>query len=116
MGARVTDERTQGEHFVPMLRELGVRVHAPHVVDVEGAEHAFAAFLPDFGGKRGMVIIFRNDPRGGELIDEARRQGLWHSVLYENATISLDDVKEAIRDWGYFGPPELRPAWYTGQA
>jgi hypothetical protein len=28
---------------------------------------------------------------------------------------STRQLQEALNDWGWYGPADLRPSWYTGQ-
>ena len=106
---------TQRSDFLRLVRELGVRVESPFAVLNADANVEFEAYLPDFGGKRGMVLSI-NDMRGfDDLGDLARAAGLYYSSLNATAPTSEQSVKDTLDDWGYFGPEDRRPDWYTGK-
>jgi hypothetical protein len=95
-------------------RRLGVRVIAPHVlrlpdrktVDVE-------AFLPDFGGPLGAVVVsLADEPR----CRRARASDSFVSQLAVSyRTFDEELFRETLDDWGWFGPVDRHPAWYTGK-
>ena len=90
---------------------LGVRVIAPYAI----GPVSFVAHLPHFGGQRGMVIA--SLPSSDEVIAAAKMAGLYLSrVSGEYAEFDPDLFKETLDDWGWFGPVEDRPAWYSGAA
>lgn len=110
------DELTQGENFIPLLRTLGVRVIAPFEILHEGSTVRFDAHLPDFGGKKGMVLLLNCRLDSFEktcMIAEAA--GLYYSALNGSAETSEAKAKDTLDDWGFYGPESLRPAWYTGK-
>jgi hypothetical protein len=102
-------------------RKLGVEVVAPFTVAEEGTSVACLAFLPDFGGPNGMVIGGMNLP---EIVPDdtlqrlTKRKGLWLSFVNVSAFAGREVAeavfKEALNDWGYFGPLENCPDWYGG--
>jgi hypothetical protein len=90
---------------------LGIRVTAPYEV----ASVSYAAFLPDFGGDHGAVVARLLSSKGS--IAAADVAGLYLSrVSDEYAAFDADLFKATLDDWGWFGPAEDRPAWYTGKA
>lgn len=51
------------------------------------------------------------------LVECARAEGLNFSFV-DAAVYSIQDIdgfKDALRDWGYFGPAEGRPEWIGNQ-
>jgi hypothetical protein len=97
-------------------RQLGIRVVAPFTVSAGDVTAACVAFLPDFGGRNGMVIgaaeppEFETEPA---LVQCARASGMFYSFLNleRYSTFDAELFKEALMDWGYFGSAESRPDW-----
>jgi hypothetical protein len=96
--------------------ELEIRITAPYVIPSDLGPAEYVAFLPDFGGDRGMVVSpARQDDRVQRFA--AREQGLYFSRLSDNyLTFNRDLFIDTLNDWGWYGPEEARPDWYTGQA
>lgn len=95
---------------------LDIIVFAP-VLAFEGtAALELACLLPHFGGPRGMLIgaaRHGEDELASAEARHARRWGLYCSFLSEAyGTYKESAFRDALVDWGYFGPPELRPQWY----
>jgi hypothetical protein len=91
---------------------LGIRVVAPHRI----GSTSFPAFLPDFGGESGMVItrLTRSEQIGPAAAAEA---GLYLSRLADAySEFEPEMFKATLNDWGWYGPDESRPAWYSGAA
>src|SRR5262245_8188932 len=93
---------------------LGVRVVAPHSIELpDGTRVTVEALLPDFGGPHGAVAV--------AMDDDARCRQAWTT----NHFVSLladgyrrfepELFRETLDDWGWFGPDESRPDWYTGK-
>ena len=75
------------------------------------------AFLPHFGGPRGMAIGLIIAPKfetDHELIEASRNEGLYWSFLNPAGYQKYDEelFKDALADWGYYGPTEKRPVWF----
>jgi hypothetical protein len=95
---------------------LDFQIEAPFTLQVEGQSIKCLAFLPDFGGPNGMLVgatlppTFETDPR---LIELAKRRGLYLSFVNPLGWNSFheDAAKEALTDWGFFGPSSRRPSW-----
>jgi len=113
----VTDEQTRmiDEEMSAAWREagrqLGVRVIAPHVLRLpDGTTVDVEVFLPDFGGPRGAVGV-ADDAR----CRRAQGSGHFRSRLHESyRTFDAGLFRDTLDDWGWFGPLDRRPAWYTG--
>jgi hypothetical protein len=79
---------------------------------------SIAGVLPDFGGPNGMFVAlvlpdeFETDPALTRL---SEREGRFLSFLNAERYQTYDEVrfKEALSDWGYWGPPENRPHWLS---
>lgn len=97
-------------------RELAIKASMPFSFEVDGRLHRCVAWLPDFGGKGGMVVVaicppdFERDPN---LFSDAKTAGYYASAinLEEYRDFDRERYIEMLQDWGFFGPPEARPAW-----
>ena len=93
--------------------DLGIRVTAPftlHVSEVEAV--TYEAHIVDFGGPNGTVVGVLDD----KLNDCRSLKGYYGSNLapsYRN--YNRQHFIDTLNDWGWFGPSELRPSWYTGK-
>jgi len=90
-------------------------------LEIKGDKVTCIAFLPDFGGQNGMVICAMDLPRVGtdqRLESLAKMQGLFCSFVNAPAfaRVPVDDkvFKEALEDWGYYGPQDKCPTWFKG--
>lgn len=106
---------TQRRDFVRLVRQLTVRVETPFFVRHAGNVVQFDAHLPDFGGPNGMVLVLDGMGNFAELSKVASSVGLYFSALNGAAPTSERDVMATLDDWGFYGPDDLRPAWYTGK-
>lgn len=91
--------------------QLGIRVTAPYEV----ASVSYTAFLPDFGGERGAVVARLSSSDGAVAAAEVAGPYL-SRVSDDYALFDAGLFKATLDDWGWFGPPERRPACYTGRA
>ena len=95
-------------------RYLGVRVLAPYelrVADDDTVE--VEAFLPDFGGPHGVVVVALHDDERFKQACAARRHVWGLGDGYRE--FEPDYFRETLDDWGWYGPMSRRPAWYTGK-
>lgn len=110
--------QTQGTHFIPLLRDMGVVVVSPFSIQLwaQGTCLEFTGFLPHFGGPNGVVF----DIGGVDDFDDrgqvAQNAGFYYSSLNALAKTCEADVKDTLDDWGYHGPPDQQPLWYTGKS
>lgn len=99
------------EAFLTAGRDLGIEVVAPFDVIVDGQTYRFLAFLPHFGGAKGMAVAA--GPADSALYRAA--QGAGHYVSFINTdlynTYDQKHFVDTLSDWGYHGPAEGRPAW-----
>ena len=101
-------------------KDLDIVVIAPFELSSPNHDRCvFVAHLPDFGGPNGALLtildaqISQTDNRAVAL---AAKQGYWTSSLgegYSNYERQL--FIDTLNDFGYFGPPERRPTWFTGK-
>jgi len=91
---------------------LGVRVIAPHHLIVAGGTIVeVEAYLPDFGGPNGAIAVSRADDHRCHLTRGAKSFVSQLAERYRVFDAAL--FRETLDDWGWFGPPESLPPWYT---
>jgi hypothetical protein len=106
---RTVASRRQLAAFVEeRCRLLGLRCDCPHVVrNADESELEFAAFLPQFGGPRGLLLDVVTEPDFvPSKSHNAAASGLGIPVSFINPSSLLEDANEfvaVLRDWGYFG-------------
>ncbi|SRR6266568_4399520 len=84
-------------------QDLGVVVHAPFEYDSAGRRHAAVAYLPDFGGGKGAVVLACGNDPSGAAVRDATALGYWVSKVQVESYST------------YSGAPERRPPWFTGR-
>lgn len=96
--------------------DLGIRVQHPFTFTNRSGVTATTqgVYLPDFGSRAGTLLVCRFDPEElDRLADDTDFfcSGL-NPLSYE--PYRRDLYVETLNDWGWFGPPDDRPGWYTG--
>jgi hypothetical protein len=91
---------------------LDIEVVAPF--EVEGVSSL--AYLPSFGGPEGMVIARLSTVTEAQASVAAKAGWYLSRVSDEYADFDGSRFQAALDDWGWFGPDESRPDWYTGTA
>lgn len=94
--------------------DLGIRVTAPFAIRLSAGEPViYEAHILDFGGPKGTVVGVLDD----ELGDYRAIEGYYSSNLsISYRTYTRQQFIGALNDWGWYGPAELRPSWYTGES
>ncbi len=111
--ARIIDE-DMSQAWLVAAKDLAIRVTAPFTIDVDEDEpRIYEAHVQDFGGPKGTVV--------GVVVDGLRdcrqAQGYYCSNLAPSyRSYQRQRFIDTLNDWGWFGPLELRPAWYTGKS
>jgi hypothetical protein len=95
---------------------LGIEVVAPFTLRTEKKSADCIAFLPDFGRPQGMVIGMDTplaSAMENPLTECAKERGMFCSFLNPEmyATYNEEKFKEALIDWGFYGPSGNHPAW-----
>jgi hypothetical protein len=97
-------------------RELGIEVVAPFTLRVESRLHVCIAWVPQFGGKQGTLVLGTTPPgftTDQLLIADAEKAGYrWSAVnitIYQRYNREL--FMEALKDWGFAGNESKRPTW-----
>ena len=111
--ARIIDEEIS-HAWLEAAKDLEIRVTAPFTIDVEEDEpHIYEAHVKDFGGSKGTVVGVVDD----RLDDCRAAQGYYSSNLTPSyRSYQRQHFIDTLNDWGWFGPQELRPDWYTGKS
>jgi hypothetical protein len=116
VGNREEQEQRVIAAWIVAERELSIRVVAPFEFRAGAASYNCIAYLPDFGGPRGMLIeafVPRKSPRNKALDRDAQAAGYYRSSISADVYQDFDRAKfqEALVDWGYYGPAVSRPQW-----
>lgn len=95
---------------------LGIRVITPYIIPNEPRNIHCIAYLPEFGGPNGIVISVLRLPDlavDRELAEAAVKRGLHYSFFHPNSMLEYDEsfIKEALLDWGFYGPASSKPRW-----
>jgi len=96
--------------------ELGLKIVAPFYFLSDGKEIKCAAFLPDFGSAKGMIVGVTSGPSydlDGDIVYFAKKNGLYLSFLSADFCLEagIEDFKMAFQDWGFLGLERDRPIW-----
>lgn len=96
--------------------KLGFVFESPHTLALDNERHSVVGFLPHFGSANGMLLDtwipgFAANTRS--LLEAAGRAGVFCSCISVETYDRYDERTfiEALNDWGYFGPENLRPKW-----
>ena len=118
-GSRITfGNMTAREHstkrWLEAANDLGFKF-IPDFTLQDGADNlTYLGLVPEFGGDRGMLIITERE--SSRHIRAAEQHGYGYSCMSEHfEPYDRDTYVELLNDWGWSGPPDCRPAWYTGE-
>jgi hypothetical protein len=93
-----------------LASRLGIEVTAPVTVQVGDESATFAALLPQFGGRKGMIA----DPDWEAIdphADALLRLGYGFSAIEIGSDPDDESTKEVLRDWGWT-VSEPMPDWW----
>ena len=112
MTARIVDGAIS-RAWLEAAKDLEIRVTVPFAVQAsDGDPIIYEAHILDFGGPKGTVVGVLDD----RLDDCRATQGYYYSNLsFSYREYGRQHFIDTLNDWGWFGPWELRPAWYTGK-
>jgi hypothetical protein len=115
-----TDIRAGIEPLAKAWREaaakLGFVFESPFYLTIRGHRRDVVGFLPHFGSVNGMVVdawISGSADTTRSLLEAAQRADLFCSCVNADTYDRFDEKVfiDALNDWGYFGPENLRPEW-----
>ncbi len=93
---------------------LGVRVAAPSLLTLaDGTTVEVEAFVPDFGGPHGTVVVSLSDEPRCRLVAGTKHFVSQLAASYRHFDETL--FKDTLDDWAWYGTSEGRPAWYIGK-
>ncbi|HET9690017.1 MAG TPA: hypothetical protein VFP61_02615 [Acidimicrobiales bacterium] len=98
--------------------QLRIRVTVPYVIPSNLGPARFAAYLPDFGGSKGMVVgpIRQDSDQGDTGRLAAGEAGFYFSQLADQyRSFDRELFIDTLNDWGWFGRDDAKPDWYTGE-
>jgi hypothetical protein len=112
MKTRIVDEAIS-KAWLDAAQNLGIRVAAPFTLQANEHEVVtYEAHILDFGGPKGTVTGVLDD----DLRDCRANAGYYCSNLAASyRQYERQYFVDTLNDWGWFGPTELRPEWYTGK-
>jgi hypothetical protein len=101
--------------WLDAARDLCIRIQHPFTFTADGTNTTtLGVYLPDFGSTSGALLTCRFD--GDDVYVAAEKTGYFRSALnplhYEPYT--RERFVETLNDWGWFGPAEDIPPWFTG--
>jgi len=90
--------------------DLGLEVQAPFQLEHDGDITPFVAYFPNFGGPKGLLVTLAT--QWSALDDIAAKAGFASVGLYPEqfSTYSRDQWVRIIKEWGWHGPEDERPA------
>jgi hypothetical protein len=94
---------------------LGIDVETSYVLDSSTGSTVFSVYLPDFGGRDGIVLNAAGHGEGDLPRQIARDAGLRYAE--QHSTFGKYDREEfvaALNEWGWYGPTDDAPDWYVG--
>ncbi len=99
--------------------ELGFDVIAPFSLGDEASEPAetCAALVLAFGSPSGTVVVGRGEV-SSRMLEIAAARGIFVSVLDELTYSEYERtlIVDTLNDWGWYGPLQEAPDWFTGRA
>jgi len=97
--------------------DLGIAVVAPYrVVSSETESVACVALVEAFGSSTGAIVLDLGSEIPGDQ-DVVARMGFFVTSINSVAYSQYDRLLfvDTLNDWGWCGPKQDRPSWYTGQ-
>jgi hypothetical protein len=104
------------ENLSRAAQALGVEWISPFTLGNAGVQKTFLAWVPDFGGAKGMLLLAAVLPdmrADGEAIEMAEKMGFGISVLNADVYAAYDENRfmNMLRDWQFVGAETKRPRW-----
>jgi hypothetical protein len=104
--------------WIEAALDLRIRIQEPNPLHGVPDDCSRIVYVPDFGCKQGTVV-FAQDFEAAvlERFDTAtvERAGYFWSIVSAVGQSRYDREAfiEALLDWGYYGPEDRCPKWYT---
>ena len=104
------------EAWKTAAKDLAITVVVPFTLEVDGRSHVCVAWVPDFGGSRGILVVPSRPPdfvTHRVLAADAEREG--YGASFVNVEVygryDRDEFIDTLREWGFTGAEHRRPAW-----
>jgi hypothetical protein len=98
------------DNWRELASRLGVQVIAPASIPIGNRSALFAALLPQFGAKHGM-IAHPDWEAISPHADTLARLGYGFSAVEIDGDLDDESAKEMLRDWGW-SAAEPKPSWW----
>ena len=111
-----SDEQRLLEAWQKAAGDLGLRLTAPFPHSApDGRSFIYTALVHEFGAPKGALLTLL--AAGRSLADCPHADGYHVSLLSLERYARYDRQLfiDTLDDFGYFGPEEMKPAWYTGK-
>jgi hypothetical protein len=90
--------------------DLGFRFLAPFTLESDGQRFEYFGHLPEFGSKRGMLVIVGSYTPA--QIGAATKHGFGYSCLSaDSSPYYRDQFIEMLTDWGWTSTERSAPEW-----
>ncbi len=100
------------EKWTAVSIELNIKVDFNVTFELDSEKFDVPVLIKNFGAESGMVLHFPNSLSAEQLDKLFEHQfGSCQLSKNEQSSYDLDDVKEMLKDWGWFGTSELKPQW-----
>ena len=107
--------------WLTMADHLGIEVVAPFELVSNGHKYVYAFCIRSFGNekcKNGIVGRVEGDSfspeQCGEIWDVAVENGYSpHNQAIGAITLSIDDAKQTLNAYRWYGQPAKKPSWHT---
>lgn len=100
--------------WLQAAKDLGIKITSPFILTSDGNDFIYIALIHDFGADKGTLVCTIDQWQS--YVPIATRQGFYCSGLAD-VYIEYDRNRfvDTLDDWGWYGAPEAKPAWYTGK-
>lgn len=93
--------------------ELGFEFVSPFSFAHAGTTHACFAWLPEFGSRRGIILILDYD---ADILTACAAEGIAYSCLFEHdEPYRVEHIVDTLNDWQWTSDSKPAPSWYTGK-
>ena len=108
-------DRKMCEAWQEAAHELGFEFTTPFTVIVDGQPFTYLGLVHNFGGAKGTLVGTMSWGTG--LEDHPTPEGFYLSLLNPSSYITFEreNFIDTLDDWGWFGPEDKKPSWYTGK-
>jgi hypothetical protein len=99
--------------------KIGIKCVRNHAIRLpNGTQTTVAVWFPHIGGERGAIIL-AYDEDNCQLSKQLGAFGFHVSLFTADPTKGVynpESLKIILGEWGWFGPPQLKPSWFDKAA